>query len=82
MKKALVSWSSGKDSAWVLHVLRDHNVEVVGLLTTLNQAFERVAMHAVRRTLLEAQAKSLKDTAVDCPSALALLKPAVRRNYG
>ncbi len=59
MKKALVSWSSGKDSAWVLHLLRDHNVEVVGLLTTLNQAFERVAMHAVRRTLLEAQAKSL-----------------------
>ena len=59
MKKALVSWSRGKDSAWVLHALRDRDVEVVGLLTTLNQAFERVAMHAVRRTLLEAQAKSL-----------------------
>ena len=59
MKKALVSWSSGKDSAWVLRALRDHDVEVAGLLTTLNQAFQRVAMHAVRRTLLEAQAKSL-----------------------
>ena len=59
MKKALVSWSSGKDSAWVLHLLRDPNIEVAGLLTTLNQAFDRVAMHAVRRTLLEAQANSL-----------------------
>jgi uncharacterized protein (TIGR00290 family) len=55
--KALLSWSSGKDSAWSLHVLRRRaDVEVVGLLTTLNEAFDRVAMHAVRRELLEAQA--------------------------
>ncbi|MEZ5316331.1 MAG: hypothetical protein R2752_02910 [Vicinamibacterales bacterium] len=53
----LLSWSSGKDSAWTLHVLRsDPSVRVVGLLTTVNEAADRVAMHAVRRSLLEAQA--------------------------
>ena len=57
--RALLSWSSGKDAAWALHTLRQSGtVEVVGLLTTLNEAFDRVAMHAVRRTLLEAQAAS------------------------
>ena len=55
--KTLLAWSSGKDSAWSLHVLRAQNeVEVVGLLTTINQAFDRVAMHAVRTKLLRAQA--------------------------
>ena len=55
--KALLAWSSGKDSAWSLHVLRQQaSVEVVGLLTTINQAFDRVAMHAVRTDLLRAQA--------------------------
>jgi uncharacterized protein (TIGR00290 family) len=55
--KALLAWSSGKDSAWSLHVLRERGeVEVVGLLTTINQAFDRVAMHAVRTELLRAQA--------------------------
>ena len=55
--KVLLAWSSGKDSAWSLHVLRSRpDVEVVGLLTTVNAAHDRVAMHAVRRTLLEAQA--------------------------
>lgn len=53
----MLSWSSGKDSAWTLHVLRQQQAfEVVGLLTTVNQRFERVAMHAVRRELLRAQA--------------------------
>ena len=53
----LLAWSSGKDSAWSLHVLRhDPSVEVIGLLTTINEAYDRVAMHAVRRALLEAQA--------------------------
>ncbi|HVV50201.1 MAG TPA: ATP-binding protein [Polyangia bacterium] len=57
--KALLAWSSGKDSAWSLHVLREQNeVEVVGLLTTINQAFDRVAMHAVRSELLRAQAEA------------------------
>lgn len=55
--KTLLAWSSGKDSAWSLHVLRAAGeVEVVGLLTTINQAFDRVAMHAVRTELLRAQA--------------------------
>ena len=57
MKKTLVSWSSGKDSAWMLHTLRqDPSIEIGGLLTTMNEQFDRVAMHAVRRHLLEAQA--------------------------
>jgi uncharacterized protein (TIGR00290 family) len=55
--RVLLAWSSGKDSAFALHVLRGmDDVEVVGLLTTVNDAHDRVAMHAVRRTLLEAQA--------------------------
>jgi uncharacterized protein (TIGR00290 family) len=58
MKRTLLSWSSGKDSAWTLHLLRQQNeYEIVGLLTTFNQAANRVAMHAVRRSLVEAQAK-------------------------
>lgn len=57
MKRILVSWSSGKDSAWMLHVLRQqHPDAVAGLLTTTNEAFDRVAMHGVRRELLQAQA--------------------------
>jgi uncharacterized protein (TIGR00290 family) len=55
--KVLVSWSTGKDSAWMLHVLsQQYPGAAAGLLTTTNQAFDRVAMHAVRRELLEAQA--------------------------
>ena len=58
MKKVLLSWSSGKDSAWALHLLRQQaDVEVAALLTTFNAAVDRVAMHAVRRTLVEAQAE-------------------------
>ena len=57
--KVILSWSSGKDSAWALHLLRQRgDVEVVGLLTTFNESFDRVAMHAVRRELVEAQAAS------------------------
>src|SRR3954454_23156370 len=56
-KRVLLSWSSGKDSAWTLHVLRqDPDIEIVGLLTTFNEVTDRVAMHAVRRELVEAQA--------------------------
>lgn len=58
--KTLLAWSSGKDSAWALHVLgRDRVHEVVGLLTTLNDAAGRVAMHAVREELLDQQAALL-----------------------
>jgi uncharacterized protein (TIGR00290 family) len=59
MKKLLVSWSSGKDSAWALHVLRQQGeYDIVGLVTTLNSAFDRVAMHSTRRELVEAQAEA------------------------
>lgn len=57
MKRALISWSSGKDSAWTLHKIRQsREYEVAGLLTTMNAAFDRVAMHGTRRELLQAQA--------------------------
>lgn len=53
----LLSWSTGKDSAWALHTLRQTpGVDVVGLVTTVNVAAQRVAMHGVRRSLLDAQA--------------------------
>ncbi len=55
-----MSWSSGKDSAWALHHLRSTGeLNVVGLLTTLNGPAERVAMHAVREILLDRQAAVL-----------------------
>jgi len=58
--KAILAWSSGKDSAWALHVLRQQEeVEVVGLLTTVNEHFDRVAMHAVRSELLRVQATAV-----------------------
>ena len=58
--KVLLSWSSGKDAAYALHRLRrDPRVEVVALLSTINAAADRVAMHAVRRSLLERQAEAV-----------------------
>jgi len=58
--KCLVSWSSGKDSAWMVHRLRQRgDVELGGLVTTVNEAAQRVAMHAVRVDVLEAQAAAL-----------------------
>ncbi len=55
--RTLLSWSTGKDSAWSLHVLRQTpGIEVACLFTTVNAAFDRVAMHAVRRQVLQAQA--------------------------
>ena len=55
--KILLSWSSGKDSAWALHLLnQQYPGAVAALLTTVNEAMDRVAMHGVRRSLLEAQA--------------------------
>jgi uncharacterized protein (TIGR00290 family) len=58
--KTLVSWSSGKDSAWMVHTLRQRgNVEIGALLTTINEPAQRVAMHAVRVEVLQAQAAAL-----------------------
>lgn len=55
--KTIVSWSSGKDSAWALHTLRQTpGIEVVGLLTTLDGTRQRVGMHGTRREIVEAQA--------------------------
>ena len=68
--RVLVSWSSGKDSAWMLSRLKqDPGLELVGLLTTFNEEADRVAMHAVRRALAEAQAAAadLPLWAVDLP---------------
>ena len=71
-----LSWSSGKDSAWCLEMLqREGAAPVTGLFTTVNAAFDRVAMHAVRRTLLEAQATAadldlhVLDIPYPCPNA-------------
>lgn len=59
-KRTLLSWSSGKDSAWALHTLsQQQEFEIVGLLTTFNDAFDRVAMHGTRRELVLAQAQSI-----------------------
>jgi len=58
--KTLLAWSSGKDSAWTLHVLRQSpEYDVVGLVTTINAPAQRVAMHAVRVQLLERQAAAV-----------------------
>ncbi len=58
--KAWLSWSTGKDSAWALQTVRQAGeVEIVALLTTVNAVHARVAMHAVRESLLEAQARAV-----------------------
>ena len=71
MPRTLLSWSSGKDSAWTLHLLRQQSeYELVGLLTTFNGEANRVAMHGVRRELVQAQARAanLPLWDVDLPS--------------
>jgi uncharacterized protein (TIGR00290 family) len=68
--KIALSWSTGKDSAWTLQVLRrQYPGCTAGLLTTMNEAFDRVAMHAVRRALVAAQADAvgLPLYAIDLP---------------
>lgn len=58
MTKVALSWSSGKDSAWTLHLLRQMpDIQITALITTFNSEADRVAMHAVRRALVEAQAE-------------------------
>lgn len=48
-EKAWIAWSSGKDSLWALHSVRHSaGLEIVGLLTTITEAYGRVSMHAVR----------------------------------
>ena len=88
MKRTLLSWSSGKDSAWSLHSLRQAGeYEVVALLTTITREYDRVSMHAVRRELVEAQANAagLDLWAVEIPAACTnaqyedAMRSAVRR---
>ncbi|HEU4431166.1 MAG TPA: ATP-binding protein [Myxococcota bacterium] len=70
-RRVLLSWSSGKDSAWTLQVLRgDASLELVGLLTTINESAQRVAMHGVADELLAAQADAagLALWRIDLPS--------------
>lgn len=58
-KRTLLSWSSGKDSAWTLHTLKQEtDIEIVGLFSTFNSQFDRVAMHSVRIELVKQQAES------------------------
>jgi uncharacterized protein (TIGR00290 family) len=58
LTKVILSWSSGKDSAWTLHLLRQQpEIQVTALLTSFNSVADRVSMHAVRRALVEAQAE-------------------------
>src|SRR5690242_18008635 len=70
MPKALIAWSSGKDSAWALHeARRAGEFDIVGALTTVTDAFARVSMHGVREELLRAQldAAGLPATIVPIP---------------
>jgi uncharacterized protein (TIGR00290 family) len=60
MKKTLLSWSSGKDSAWALHILQQNPaIELLGLFTGMNQKYNRVSMHATRLEMLERQANAV-----------------------
>ncbi|MGB8542349.1 MAG: hypothetical protein WCD49_12005 [Candidatus Acidiferrales bacterium] len=80
--KAWLAWSSGKDSAWALHAVRQSaNFDVVALLTTVNQTYSRVAMHAVRESLLEMQADAaglpLIKVAIPSPSSNEIYEQAM-----
>jgi uncharacterized protein (TIGR00290 family) len=68
LSRTLLSWSSGKDSAWALHTLRQQGAyDVVGLLTTVNSAFDRVAMHGTRASVLRAQAMAAGLPLIELP---------------
>ena len=68
MTRVLLSWSSGKDSAWTLYQLQqDPTVEVVGLLTTFNAAFNRSAIHGVRQQLVRLQAEAAGLPLIEVP---------------
>ena len=88
MTPALLSWSGGKDAAWALHVLRQRGeFEVVGLLTTLTEGFDRISMQGIRRDVLHAQAQAAGlpvleawiPQAADNASYVASLSDAVAR---
>lgn len=76
MPKAYVSWSSGKDSAFAFHRARQQGFEIAGVLTTINEVYDRVAMHGVRHALLDRQLAALGVPAIKvllpspCPNAV------------
>ena len=77
-KQIILSWSSGKDSAWTLYQLQqDPDYEVVGLVTTVNQKYQRVAMHGVREQILQQQA----DAAGLPLHALNIPSPCTNKEY-
>ena len=62
----LLSWSGGKDAAWTLHMLRQRNdVQVVGLVTTLTEGYDRISMQGIRRGILHAQAEACALPVID-----------------
>jgi uncharacterized protein (TIGR00290 family) len=77
-KKTLLSWSSGKDSAWALHLLQqDPRIELLGLFTVMNQKYSRVSMHATRLEMLQRQAE-----AVGLPiETISLPEPCTNEQY-
>ena len=80
--RVVLSWSSGKDAAWALHVLRQRGVEVVGLMTTIDAATGRVGMHGVPRAVVSAQAEAaglpLRTVALPWPASNAVYERAAR----
>jgi uncharacterized protein (TIGR00290 family) len=75
--KVIVSWSGGKDSALALYEVLKSGMDVVGLLTTVTQEYDRISIHGVRRVLLEQQAESLGFPV----EAMLLTKGAVDKDY-
>lgn len=60
-KKTFLSWSTGKDSAWALHILRqDPKINLLGLFTVMNKAYGRVSMHATRPDLLKGMSNRIQ----------------------
>ncbi|MGC8761910.1 MAG: ATP-binding protein [Bryobacteraceae bacterium] len=60
LRRAVVSWSTGKDCAWALQrAAHNGGIEIRGLLATVNAAFGRVSMHGVRRELARMQASAM-----------------------
>jgi uncharacterized protein (TIGR00290 family) len=82
-RQTVLCWSSGKDSAWALHVLRQRpDIELTGLLTTINEVHDRVAMHAVRTELVRQQADAaglpLRIVTIPSPCSNEAYKAAMR----
>ena len=80
--KAFASWSSGKDSAFALLAARESGIEIAGVLTTITEAYDRVAMHGVRHALLDRQIAALNLPAIKIPIPSPMLERNLRRTHG